>query len=103
MGIKEALSWIKRQGWQNVELESDSLVSIQAIRSHSPLHSIFGNLVQDCISLMLSLPFVKIRFVKRSANRLAHVVARMQRSLSGRLISVSNAPVSMLDILYSES
>ncbi|KAM6542808.1 hypothetical protein CsatB_007255 [Cannabis sativa] len=103
MGIKEALSWIKRRGWQHVELESDSLVSIQAIRCRSPLSSVFGNLVQDCISLLLSLPFVKIRFVKRSANRLAHAVARMSRSLSGRLISESNAPVSILDILYSES
>ncbi|KAM6587325.1 hypothetical protein CsatA_009930 [Cannabis sativa] len=102
MGIKEALSWIKRQGWQHVELESDSLVSIKAIRNHSSLCSIFGNLAQDCHSLLLSMPLIKIRFVKRSANRLAHVVARMSRSLSGRIISVSNAPAAVMDVLYSE-
>ncbi|KAM6587872.1 hypothetical protein CsatA_010477 [Cannabis sativa] len=102
MGIKEALSWIKHNGWQHVVLESDSLVSIQAIRSSLPLCSIFGNLAQDCRSLLLSMPLIKICFVKRSANRLAHVVARMSRYLSGCNISVSNAPVAILDVLYSE-
>ncbi|KAM6563695.1 hypothetical protein CsatB_023693 [Cannabis sativa] len=48
------------------------------------------------------MPLIKICFVKRSANRLAHVVARMSRYLSGCNISVSNAPVAILDILYSE-
>ncbi|KAL8123914.1 hypothetical protein AgCh_011789 [Apium graveolens] len=33
MAVKEALSWIKNQRWQNVIVESDSLVVIQAIRS----------------------------------------------------------------------
>ncbi|XP_060974183.1 uncharacterized protein LOC133039333 [Cannabis sativa] len=102
MGIKEALSWIKRKGWKHVVLESDSLVSIQAIRSSLPLCSIFGNLAQDCRSLLLSMPLIKICFVKQSANRLAHVVARMSRYLSGCNISVSNAPVAILDVLYSE-
>ncbi|KAM6602095.1 hypothetical protein CsatA_021704 [Cannabis sativa] len=48
------------------------------------------------------MPLIKLRFVKRSANRLAHIVSRMSRSLSGRSISVSNAPVAILDVLYSE-
>ena len=33
MAIKEALSWIEDTGWMNVIVESDSLVSVQVIRS----------------------------------------------------------------------
>lgn len=31
--IREALSWIKRKGWSNVEVETDSLLAVQAVRS----------------------------------------------------------------------
>uniref|UniRef100_A0A803PQB3 Reverse transcriptase n=1 Tax=Cannabis sativa TaxID=3483 RepID=A0A803PQB3_CANSA len=102
IGIKEALSWIKSHNWHTVELEIDSLLSVQAIRSSIPLNSVFGVLVHDCQTLLSSIPSFKIHFVKRSANRLAHVVAKLSRSLSERSICVSNAPADLLDIMYSE-
>lgn len=46
VAIKEALSWIKVKGWSQVQLKSDSLVIIQAIRSKVCMVSI-----QDCRDL----------------------------------------------------
>uniref|UniRef100_A0A803P3E2 RNase H type-1 domain-containing protein n=1 Tax=Cannabis sativa TaxID=3483 RepID=A0A803P3E2_CANSA len=54
LGIKEALSWIKNKTWNNVELESDSLLSVQAIRSNQNVSSTFGIIIEDC-RLLLSL------------------------------------------------
>ncbi|XP_030479434.1 uncharacterized protein LOC115696684 [Cannabis sativa] len=48
LGIKEALSWIKGKSWDNVELESDSLLSVQAIRSNQKMSSTFGIVIEDC-------------------------------------------------------
>ncbi|KAL8144808.1 hypothetical protein AgCh_003137 [Apium graveolens] len=33
LGTKESLSWIKNQSWPKVELESDCLDDVQAIRT----------------------------------------------------------------------
>ncbi|XP_060974712.1 uncharacterized protein LOC133039780 [Cannabis sativa] len=48
IGIKEALSWIKRKGWEKVVVESDALVVVQAINSSIQMPSQFGLLVEDC-------------------------------------------------------
>uniref|UniRef100_A0A803Q5M7 RNase H type-1 domain-containing protein n=1 Tax=Cannabis sativa TaxID=3483 RepID=A0A803Q5M7_CANSA len=48
IGIKEALSWIKFQGWHLVTAEIDCLVAIQAMHSYVYLPSYFGLLVSDC-------------------------------------------------------
>uniref|UniRef100_A0A803R8X2 RNase H type-1 domain-containing protein n=1 Tax=Cannabis sativa TaxID=3483 RepID=A0A803R8X2_CANSA len=64
------------------------------------MFSIFAIIVQDCQSLLLSLPNVKVHFVKQSTNRLADVIARFSRSFSDHTICETNAPAIMLDILY---
>lgn len=57
MAIKEALSWIEDTGWMNVIVESDSLVSVQVIRSKVSMLSPFGRVVMEC-SNMLQVLFI---------------------------------------------
>lgn len=52
MAIKEALSWIKEKNWSHVQLESDSLVIVQAIRSKIHMLSPLGLLIQECRNLL---------------------------------------------------
>lgn len=73
MGIKEVFSWLGTQQYSRVVVESDSLVSIQAIRSSFTMLSGFGLVVEDCKTLLRSLSNVDLHFVERSANRAAHV------------------------------
>uniref|UniRef100_A0A803Q309 RNase H type-1 domain-containing protein n=1 Tax=Cannabis sativa TaxID=3483 RepID=A0A803Q309_CANSA len=42
VGLKEVLSWLKDNKLSNVIVESDSLVTIQAIRSSISFNSVFG-------------------------------------------------------------
>lgn len=87
MGIREALSWVKQMDVHNVTIESDSLSMIQAIRSAFPCFSYLGRLVKECRVLLSSMQQrnIQLRFVKRSANQVAHYLAREFSSIADRI------------------
>lgn len=66
MGIREALSWIKQSQVSGVELETDCLQIVQAIRSSVPCYSYLGRVVEECRTLLASLKDqnVLFRFIK---------------------------------------
>ncbi|XP_060964982.1 uncharacterized protein LOC133033953 [Cannabis sativa] len=103
IGIKEALSWIKRKGWGRVVIESDALVVVQAINSSVHMPSQFGLLVEDCRTIVASLNNVLISYVNRSANRAAHCVARVSYLSSGCTFNELNAPLSLCDIIKADA
>ena len=75
---REALSWLKNKNLVNVVLESDCLQVVQLIRSSFSSFSYLGKVIVDCRTLLSGLQNqnVKLRFVRRSANRVAHYLAR---------------------------
>ncbi|XP_060964543.1 uncharacterized protein LOC115704339 [Cannabis sativa] len=99
LGIKEALSWIKGKTWSKVVIESDCLVAVQAIHTKVVLPSLFGMLVQDCQYLLSQLSHVQLCFVKRSANKVAHFLARSSCYLSDRSFFKNNSPSELLKIV----
>lgn len=80
MAIKEALSWIKERGWPRVQLESDSLEIIQAIKSKVRLLSPLEVIVQECREMIKEINTTSLFFIKRSANMDAHNLARVSYS-----------------------
>lgn len=42
LGIKEALSWVKKSNRVNIVVESDCLLAVQAIRNSYTIHSYMG-------------------------------------------------------------
>ncbi|KAM6558557.1 hypothetical protein CsatA_027796 [Cannabis sativa] len=103
MGMKEALSWIKRKGWEDVIVETDSLMVVQALNSSIHMTSYFGLLVEDCRLILTTLKNVLISFVYRSANKAAHCLARESCSLSGCLFDELNAPSFLKNIVMVEA
>ncbi|XP_060970023.1 uncharacterized protein LOC133037184 [Cannabis sativa] len=53
--VKEALSWLKGKSWNMVEVETNSLLTVQAIFSHQQMTSVFGLITNDCKTLLSSL------------------------------------------------
>ncbi|XP_060959107.1 uncharacterized protein LOC133030387 [Cannabis sativa] len=80
LGVKEALSWLKCKSWNMVEVETDSLLTVQAIFSKQQMSSVFGLVINDCKILLSSLPNTSLHFIRRSTNQVAHFVARRSRS-----------------------
>ncbi|KAL8121302.1 hypothetical protein AgCh_018147 [Apium graveolens] len=87
VGIKEALSWIKDTQYKVVELETDCLQVVQSIRSSTSSISYLGRVISECRDLLASLRArnVIFRFVKRSANRVSHYLARYNYSIAERI------------------
>ncbi|KAM6596482.1 hypothetical protein CsatA_007006 [Cannabis sativa] len=74
--VKEALSWLKGKGWSKVKVETNRMVTVQAIFSKQQMTSIFGLIINDYKFLLSSLQNVSLRFIRRLANRVTHFVVR---------------------------
>ncbi|CAH9096881.1 unnamed protein product, partial [Cuscuta epithymum] len=81
LSMREALSWIKAAGWDQVDVESDALHLVEGVHSAST-ESSFGLLVNDIKELATSFSSITFSHVKRSANRVAHHMARAAVSMS---------------------
>lgn len=82
MSMREALSWVKN--WRSTQcvFESDSKLLIDAIHGPSG-KSLFDTIVDDCSELVKHYDGVLFEFVPRSANSVAHELARVACSSSG--------------------
>lgn len=104
VGIREALSWIKEHNWPQGIVESDCLGAIQAIRCSSINLSYLGRVIDECKRLLLELKSrnVTLRFVKRSANMVAHYLARYSSSLADRSWEMGEAHSEFTHVLLND-
>ncbi|XP_074351598.1 uncharacterized protein LOC141690721 [Apium graveolens] len=104
IGVKEALSWVKKNKWTKVEVETDCLVVVQAVRSNAIKLSYLSGIVEECKQLLSSFrdQQVTLKFIKRSANKVAHYVARHTCSLADRSWRMDNIHPDFLIILYED-
>ncbi|KAM6555080.1 hypothetical protein CsatB_015842 [Cannabis sativa] len=85
-----------------VTLETDCLVVVQAICNPTLMTSLFGDVIKECQNLLVNLCGVTISFVKRSANLVAHEIARAVISYSDRIFSMGNVSTDLLPFLVAE-
>lgn len=82
VAIREALMWIKDRRRPNVVIESDCLVVVEWIRKGVSMNSALGEIVKDCVLLVSTLVIVRVIYIRRTANRVAHTLTRASRSFS---------------------
>ncbi|KAM6586972.1 hypothetical protein CsatA_009577 [Cannabis sativa] len=102
MRISEPLSWLKNHAYTQAIVETESLVCAEAIRNAEVFVSSFGLVVEDCKKILDSLINVSLLFVKRSANCVAHFVARHSISLAEHMFSINSVPMELMSILTSD-
>ncbi|KAL8102974.1 hypothetical protein AgCh_027490 [Apium graveolens] len=95
MAFKEALSWMDDRGWHDAVVEIDCLNVVQTVRSRVSMRSYFGLIIEDCRRTLEQLNNIKLSFVKRSANMVAHQLARISYYLSGRSFDRRSVPISI--------
>ena len=74
--LREALSWLKAGGFGKVIVESDAKAVVDAVNGSFSDISEFGNLIGNCRRLVLENPNVRISYVRRQANGVAHALAK---------------------------
>ncbi|CAH9073986.1 unnamed protein product [Cuscuta epithymum] len=101
VGIREALSWVKEQGWERVDVESDASRAIAEIKNGSCISTagVIADDVRDLCSRMTDISFC---FVRRSANRAAHGFAQVACSMSGCRIWMGVPPTFIIHVLNSD-
>lgn len=72
---------------------------VQAIRSNVQLHSSFGLIIGNCRSLISELQDFQSVIVYRSANRVAHNLARDSYSFPERVIRRDDIPAAISSIM----
>ncbi|KAL8154779.1 hypothetical protein AgCh_000219 [Apium graveolens] len=104
MGIREALSWVKKEQQKNVVIETDCLAVVQWIRNSFVTLSYLGRLVNECRQLFIGLQDqnVMLRFVKRSANNVAHYLVSYSSSLADRKRRKENIHPKFLSIFCND-
>nr|GMD17523.1 uncharacterized protein LOC109173080 [Ipomoea batatas] len=82
LAAKEALSWLKDLGHSNVILQSDCLNFCLAFNSRFNDLSYICSIVKQCRIIARDIENVSVRHIKRSANYVAHALARATCSSS---------------------
>lgn len=81
IGMKEALSWMIARKIDHCIIETDSQI-LAAACTGEPGLDLFGTIVGDCIQLLKHINPVLVKFVYRSANSVAHELAKAAYSMS---------------------
>ena len=90
LSCMSALQLQKEKGFQKV-VESNSLLLVSVVNNSVCYFSIVGLIFKDCKEVVLqAIPDSYRVFVKRSTNRVAHILARAGSSESGLGVWVQN-------------
>lgn len=101
LAIREALSWSKMHNLDYMQIETDSLLTVQGL-SHLEFVSSFDLLLADVKDSLSNFAHCSISFVKRSANRTAHLLARESLSMSERMEWVFHPPSFICNVLSQD-
>ena len=80
----------------------DALLIVQALSSSTLDNSVFGIIISDCKFLLNEINQCKVLHTKRSANRVAHFIARASVSQSDLIEWLVNAPLFIADVLEND-
>lgn len=101
VGILEAIRWSAEFQRHTITIESDSLCSVQAIKGRDQNQLEAGLLVDQCRDMLKSREWVSLSFVKKQANRVAHLLARLPCTLNS-FTDLSSPPSHVLGTLMSD-
>ncbi|KAL8134494.1 uncharacterized protein LOC141714729 [Apium graveolens] len=100
--LKETLLWLKEKSYRRCIFETDSQVLVRACKGVEG-RSFFHTIVTDCIDLFQHFEEVSVCFTHRSANGVAHALARAASSMSDYQEWHVNAPAFIRNVICLEA
>ncbi|XP_019178261.1 PREDICTED: uncharacterized protein LOC109173479 [Ipomoea nil] len=97
--IAQALGWLQSLGLNNIILETDCLMFSSTFNSGNSDFSYVGSIVKQCVQIATNIGTVQVRHVRRSANHVAHVLARATDSPSVLGSWLVNPPLCIAALL----
>lgn len=96
LGVQEALLWILSREERRVVLETDSLLTVNAIRNVNNNMLEVGHVIDQCKTFLGVLPEVSVKHICKQANKVAHGLARLP-CLVNRCNVLTSPPTHLLD------
>lgn len=101
-GIWEAMVWSHELTSGSVVIESDSLLSVNAINQDYENILESGDLVQQCQEMIRASGRISVSYIKKQANKVAHNLAKIPCEI-GCFIVFSSPPSCLLETLLSDA
>ncbi|CAL1394348.1 unnamed protein product [Linum trigynum] len=79
--LREAITWCLGQGFTGMRFEGDAKIVIDKINCKDARDNRMGSVPEEVFQYCRSSPGISVRFIGRSSNRVAHLVARKALSL----------------------
>lgn len=102
VGILEALRWVQEWPGRHIVIESDSILSVNAIQKAACNYLELGDLIRQCRVILDGRADLSVHFVRKHANKVAHKLARLPCALNGSYV-ISSPPTHVLETLMSDS
>lgn len=100
--ILEGLIWLEELPIGPVIIESDSLLSVNAINKNHLNFQEIGNMVQHCKEIMRCRGEVSVVFGRKHVNKVAHKLAKFPCELNNFVVDLS-PPLYLLETLVSDA
>lgn len=104
VSMREALSWLKSRSYDLLQVESDAQKVIR--EPHAPPFTSFSDvslIVEDIREIIKGFSHVDFSFVRRTANQVAHGLAKQAVVRAEGLEWYATPPDFILDSLYVDS
>ena len=95
------LHWIKTFGFINVSIELDCKLVVDGIVGNPNSQTEFGAILSVCKAMLLLLQNLRISFIKRQANNVAHLLARASLSFASHQ-EFDYIPSCIVNVLMNE-
>ncbi|XP_062028495.1 uncharacterized protein LOC133744394 [Rosa rugosa] len=102
LAIREGIDLVQKFKLQQVVIETDCLLAVNAIHSSAPNLSSLGSLINDIQAAMRCNPGVQITFASRSCNRIAHRLANIAYESAQGVVWSDSIPDCIIDLVQQE-
>lgn len=102
IAILEGLSWLEELQVNTSIIDSDSLLSVNAINRSYQNYLELSSLVQHCKSIISSRGGFSVFHVRKQANKVAHKMAKIPCEPNSFVV-MSSPPLSLLETLLSDA
>ena len=103
LACRKALEFALNSDFADIVLEGDNFVVMVAISSSCLLHSRLGHLYLNIHYLAMGLQVRSMSCVVRSANSVAHSLARFANCINDEIIWLEESPQQVLEALYFDA
>ena len=103
LACRRAVEFALECGFREMVVEGDNQSVMSALERKSCLFSRVGHILQDVLCLLNKFRWSQVQFAKRSANTVAHLLARHAKSESHDVIWLEESPPLVVQALYLNS